>query len=101
MLLTGTPRNVVGLDLGKHGGGLVLAADILNAVDEHVELAWQAATELLNGGNLLLLADDAGDGPRAAEEQRGQLLGDFAVAAEDEDVVRSRHAFGYSYSSLA
>lgn len=34
-----------------------------------------------------MFANHAGDGPGALEEQWGEKLGDFAVAAENEDVV--------------
>ena len=44
-------------------------------------------------------AGDRGDGPGALEEEGGEELGDLAVAAEDEDVTRSRH-FGDLKSSM-
>lgn len=85
---TGAPGDVVGLHLGQDAGGLLLVGDVLDAADEDVELARLPRAELLDGGDLLLGADDAGDGPRALEEERGEELGDLAVAAEDEDVMR-------------
>lgn len=85
---TSAPRNVVGLDFCQNVLGLLLAGDVLDALDEHVKRAGEPGAELLNGWRLLLLADDAGDGPCAAEQQRRELLGNVAVAAEDEDVMR-------------
>ena len=89
--LTGAPGNVVGLDLVEDAGGALLAVHLVDAADQHVELARQAVAELLNGRDLLLCADEAGDGPRALEEQGRELLGNLAVAAEDEDVVGAGH----------
>lgn len=86
-MLTGAPCNVVWVDLVEDAGGLVLAVDVFDAADEDAEAAGEAGAEPLDGGDLVLLADDAGDGPGALEEQGGEELGDFAVAAEDEDVV--------------
>lgn len=89
--LTGAPGDVVGLHLVEDGAGAGVAVDVGDAADQDVELAGEAGAELLNGRGLLLGADDAGDGPGALEEQRGEHLGDLAVAAEDEDVVGAGH----------
>jgi len=89
--LTGTPGDVVGLHLVQDGAGAGVAVDVGDAADQDVELAREAGAELLNGRSLLLGADDAGDGPGALEQQRGEHLGDLAVAAEDEDVVGAGH----------
>lgn len=83
----GAPEDIVGLDLVEDALGLRLALDLLDAADQDVELALEALAELLDGGDLLLGADDAGDGPRLLEQDWGQQLADLAVAAEDEDVL--------------
>lgn len=88
MQLTCTPCNVVGLDFVEDLQSVVLAGDVLNAADEDIELAWKAGTELLNGRDLILSANDAGDGPRAVEQKGCHELGNLAVAAEEENVVR-------------
>lgn len=84
---TGTPCDVVWVDLVQDARCLLLAIDVFNASDKDAEPTWQSSAELFDGGHLFLFADYAGDGPGALEEQWGEELGDFAVAAEDEDVV--------------
>lgn len=64
-----------------------LALDLLNAADEDVELALEALAELLDGGHLLLGADNAGHGPRLLEQDWGYQLANLAVAAEYENVL--------------
>jgi hypothetical protein len=81
------PEDIVGLDLVEDALGLRLALYLLDAADEDVELALQALPELFDGGDLLLCADDAGDGPRLLEQDWCQQLADLAVAAEYEDVL--------------
>lgn len=81
-----TPYDVVWPDLVQNGLCLGLGLDVLDAADEDVELALQALAELLDRGDLLLCADDAGDRPRFLQQEGCQQLGDLAVAAEDEDV---------------
>lgn len=36
---------------------------------------------------MIRVTDNGRDGPRATEEERGEVQGDFAVAAEEENVV--------------
>lgn len=67
---------------------MVLAGDVFNTADEDIELAWEAGTELLNSRNLLLRANHAGDSPRAVKQKGCHELGNLAVAAEEENVVR-------------
>lgn len=81
-----TPYNVVWLDLFKDGLCLGVGLDVLNASDENVELALQALTELLDGGDLLLGADNAGDRPGLLQQERRKELGDLPMATEDENV---------------
>lgn len=86
---TGAPGDVVGLHLVQDALGLVLGRDILDAADENIELSGKTDTKLLNGWNLLRSTDDTGDGPGALKQEGSKVLSDVAVAAEDEDVVRS------------
>lgn len=85
---TCTEGNVVWLDVLEDLGSLVLRSNVLDAGDEDIELARLAGAETLDGRDLVLSADDAGDGPGTLEEERGQQLGDLAVATDEKDVVR-------------
>lgn len=80
-LLTGTPGNVIGVDLVQDARCLFLRVNGLDAAHEHLQFAGEAGAELLDRGDLLFFADDAGYGPGALEEEGGEELGDFAVAA--------------------
>lgn len=91
--LTCTPRDVVRLHVLEDGGRAFLAGDIGDTADQHVELARQVLGELLDGGSLILGADDAGDGPRPLQEQWGEQLGNLAVAADEEDVMGGGHGW--------
>lgn len=70
-----------------------LRFDVLQAADENVQVTsgvlgrTRGRREGLDGGDLVGVADYAGDVPGAAEEEGGQELGDLAVSAEEEDVV--------------
>ena len=92
--LTSTPGNVVGLHLVQDASGLVLAGDVVDAGNKNIELAGLACAELLDGCDLLLGSDDAGDGPGALQEKRRQELRNLAVATEKEDVMRWCHCVG-------
>lgn len=59
----GTPYDIVWLDFVEDGLGLRLGLDFFNAADKYVEFALQALAKLLDGGDLLLGADNAGDRP--------------------------------------
>lgn len=83
---TSTPDHVVRLHLIEDALGLRFALDIFNTADQHVQSALLALAELLNGGDLVLGADDAGDGPGFAQQNGRQKLRDPAVTAENEDV---------------
>jgi hypothetical protein len=65
-----------------------LGGHFLDAADEDVEFARVTGSQVLDGGDLFLGADEAGDGPGALEEKGGEELGDFAVTADEENVVR-------------
>lgn len=55
---------------------------IVQAGDEDVQLALAAFTELEDFFFVIWVAYYAGHVPAAVEEERGQMEGDFAVAAE-------------------
>lgn len=80
-LLTGTPGNVIRVDLVQDARCFFLRVDGRDAADEHLQFAGEAGAELLDVGDLLFFANDAGYGPGALEEEGGEKLGDFAVAA--------------------
>lgn len=82
-----TPEDVVGLDLVQDALGLGLALYLLDAADEDIELALEALAELLDCRDLLLSANNAGDGPRLLEQDWSYQLANLAVAAEYENVL--------------
>lgn len=90
---TSTPDYIIHpFDLIQDRLGVGLAFHILNATDQDIELArigFLDLAELLYRGHLLLGANDAGNIPRAAEEERGEQLGNFAMTAKDKDMMRS------------
>lgn len=81
------PDHVVGLYLVENALGLRFALDIFNTADQNVQSTLLALAELLDGRDLLLSTDNAGDGPRLPQQDGRQNLRDLAVAAEDEDVL--------------
>ncbi|KAI9158179.1 hypothetical protein HJFPF1_06170 [Paramyrothecium foliicola] len=82
------------LDLVEDTGGVILGVDFLEAADQDIELAGLPSAQLLDSRRLLLGADDAGDRPRALQQERRQELGDLAVAANEENMSRS-HCRGW------
>lgn len=85
---TSAPDYIVWLDLVQDALGLGLGLDFFDAANQDIEPALLLAlAQLLDGGDLLLGADDAGNGPGLLKEERREELADLAVAAEDEDVL--------------
>lgn len=78
---TSTPGDIVSVDLVQDARCLFLRVDGLDAAHEHLQFAGEAGAELLDRRDLLFFADDAGYGPGALEEDGGEELGDFAMAA--------------------
>lgn len=85
------PDDVIGFDVIEDFGSLLLVGNFVETMDACLELSRPTDGEFLNGGRLLGGADEAGDGPGLLEEEGGKQLGDFAVAADDEDVVWGGH----------
>lgn len=78
---TSTPGDIVRVDLVQDARCLFLRVNGLDATHQDLQFAGEAGAELLDRGDLLFFADDAGYGPGALEEEGGEELGDFAVAA--------------------
>ena len=90
-LLTGTPNNIIRLCFLQQPLCVSLALDLLQTAHQHRQSALIISAKLLNSRHLLVGAYDAGHGPATAEEQRGEQLGDLAVASEEQDVMRGSH----------